>query len=89
MPLEQDSPVAALTHMDARHTMPLRITKLILEDEVEKLGVVIITTNVADVDLPLMSVAQIVYNGGKVVMSPESCYIAHKNGTTYTLEFRV
>ena len=32
-----------------------------------------LTTNVANVDVPLISVAQIVYNGVKVVLSLKSC----------------
>ena len=37
-----------------------------------------ITTNVADVDMPLLSVAQIVYNGDTVHMSPDNCYVQYK-----------
>ena len=34
---------------------------------------------VTDVDKPLLSVAHIVHNGGKVVFSPEANYIEHKS----------
>ena len=46
------------------------------------------TTNVVDVNLPLMSVAQIVHNGGKVVFAKGRCYIENRNGTTDQLEQR-
>ena len=46
------------------------------------------TTKVADVDLPLMSVSQMLYNGRKVVLSPESCYVEYKSGRRDKLEQR-
>ena len=46
------------------------------------------TTNVADVDMPLMSVAQIVHNGGEVVFAKNRCYVKYSNGTSDTLEQR-
>ena len=52
----------------------------------ESNGVVKMTTNVADVDLPLMSVAQIVHNGGKVVFAKDRCYIEYRNGMIDHLE---
>ena len=42
----------------------------------------------ADVDKPLLSVAQIVHNGGKVVFSRAGSYIEMKNGRRDQLEFR-
>ena len=46
------------------------------------------TTNVADVDMPLLSVAQMLYNGSKVVLPPESCYVEYKSGRRDMLEQR-
>ena len=39
-----------------------------------------LTTQVAEVDKALLSVAQIVHNGGKVVFSPEECYVESASG---------
>ena len=44
--------------------------------------------SVADVDKPLLSVAQVVHNGGKVVFSKEESYIEHATGRQDRLEFR-
>ena len=42
----------------------------------------------ADVDKPLLSVAQVFHNGGKVVFSPNGSYIEHASGRQGQLEFR-
>ena len=47
-----------------------------------------LTTNVADVDLPLLSVAQMLYNGSKVVLATDGCYVEYKNGRRDKLEQR-
>ena len=44
--------------------------------------------SVADVDKPLLSVAQVVHNGGKVVFSQTGSYIEHASGRQDQLEFR-
>ena len=44
--------------------------------------------SVADVDKPLLSVAQVVHNGGKVVFSQAGSYIEHASGRQDQLEFR-
>ena len=44
--------------------------------------------SVADVDKPLLSVAQVVHNGGKVVFSQVGSYIEHASGRQDQLEFR-
>ena len=44
--------------------------------------------SVADVDKPLLSVAQIVHNGGKVVFSKDESYIEMGAGRRDQLEFR-
>ena len=36
------------------------------------------TTNVADVDMPLLSVAQMLKNGSKVVLAADGCYVVWK-----------
>ena len=41
-----------------------------------------------DVDKPLLSVAQVVHNGGKVVFSRAGSYIEMGNGRRDQLEFR-
>ena len=51
-------------------------------------GSVALTTNVADVDSPLLSVAQIVHNGGKVVFLQTDCHIEYKKGSRDRLEQR-
>ncbi|MDA8582887.1 hypothetical protein N9L68_01615 [bacterium] len=42
----------------------------------------------ADVDLPLMSVAQMVNNSSKVVFSKEACYVEYSSGRKDKLEKR-
>ena len=42
----------------------------------------------ADVDKPLLSVAQVVHNGGKVVFSQAGSYNEHASGRQDQLEFR-
>ena len=44
--------------------------------------------SVADVDKPLLSVAQVVHNGGKVVFSQAGSYIEYASGRQDQLEFR-
>ena len=44
--------------------------------------------SVADVDKPLLSVAQVVHNGGKVVFSQAGSYIEQASGRQGQLEFR-
>ena len=44
--------------------------------------------SVADVDKPLLSVAQVVHNGGKVVFSQTGSYIELASGRQDPLEFR-
>ena len=39
-----------------------------------------LTTQVAEVDKALLSVAQVVHNGGKVVFSPSECYVESASG---------
>ena len=51
-------------------------------------GLMRMTTNVADVDMPLMSVAQIVHNGGKCFFAMNRCNVKYSNDTSDTLEQR-
>ena len=51
-------------------------------------GMLDLTTKVAGVDLPLLSVAQMVYNGSKVVFSKGDRYIEYSNGRRDKLEQR-
>ena len=44
--------------------------------------------SVADVDKPLLSVAQVCASGGKVVFSPSGSYIEMKDGRKDQLEFK-
>ena len=44
--------------------------------------------SVADVDKPLLSVAQVEHNAGKVVFSQAGSYIEHASGRQDQLEFR-
>ena len=46
------------------------------------------TTNLAVVDLQLLSVSQMLHNGSKVVLPPESCYMEYKSGRRDKLEQR-
>ena len=46
------------------------------------------TTNVADVDMPLLSVAQMLHNGSKVVLATDGCYVQYKSGRRDKLEQR-
>ena len=44
--------------------------------------------SVADVDKPLLSVPQVVHNGGKVAFSQAGSYIEHASGRQDQFEFR-
>ena len=46
------------------------------------------TTNLADVDMPLLSVAQMLHNGSKVVLATDGCYVEYKSGRRDQLEQR-
>ena len=47
-----------------------------------------LTTNVADVDMPFLSVAQMLHNGSKVVLATDGCYVQYKSGMRDNLEQR-
>lgn len=51
-------------------------------------GALGMTSNVADVDMPLLSVAQMLHNGSKVVLATDGCYVQYKSGRRDKLEQR-
>ena len=47
-----------------------------------------LTTKVADVDTPLMSVPHIVHNGGRVLLSQDDCHIEYRDGSRDRMDQR-